>query len=233
MACYHLTYPAYFGTGLAERSVKELMEQGPVEQLDEKLKEINFAVGIASLTIARYAEARYMVFSVWNPSELWQQKPSHAPFLPSPKPLRYLTDHAKALPLGVVNRMANTCDVLLALIPLIDNPPWVRRHKGKIQKFQNNRWETVERSDRLKITKLDGQVWTVRRLICRNSLIHIGDHMLASNSPLKSDSPDMPADFCLGRLGWLLTIWWLTERSEKSTPSTSSGRSGCKCCGGT
>uniref|UniRef100_A0A061SCF1 Zinc finger mynd domain-containing protein 10-like n=1 Tax=Tetraselmis sp. GSL018 TaxID=582737 RepID=A0A061SCF1_9CHLO len=72
---------------------------------------------------------------------------------------RYLTDHVKALPLGVVNRMVNTCDILIALVPLVHNPPWVRRWKGCIQKFIHNRWQQVDKADRLKITSLDAQVW--------------------------------------------------------------------------
>lgn len=80
-----------------------------------------------------------------------------------PVNLRYMTDHAKMAPLGVANRMVNTCDMLMALIPLLDNPPWVRRHKGKTQKFEQNKWATVEKTERLRLTKLDGQVWKEAR----------------------------------------------------------------------
>eukprot|EP00873_Tetraselmis_striata_P028698 jgi/Tetstr1/448962/TSEL_036187.t1 len=72
---------------------------------------------------------------------------------------RYLTDHVKLLPLGVVGRMVNTCDVLMALVPLLDNPPWVRRRKGETQKFVQNKWASVERAERMKLTPADAQVW--------------------------------------------------------------------------
>lgn len=71
---------------------------------------------------------------------------------------RYLTDHVKVLPLGVVGRMVNTCDVLMALVPLLDNPPWVRRRKGETQKFVQNKWAAVDRSERMKLTPADAQV---------------------------------------------------------------------------
>lgn len=64
----------------------------------------------------------------------------------------------KLLPLGVVGRMVNTCDVLMALVPLLDNPPWVRRRKGETQKFVQNKWASVERAERMKLTPADAQV---------------------------------------------------------------------------
>mmetsp|Transcript_11111 Transcript_11111/g.31439 ORF Transcript_11111/g.31439 Transcript_11111/m.31439 type:complete len:658 (-) Transcript_11111:1406-3379(-) len=120
----YLNNQAHEDANPPERSTQEWMEQSPVDQLNDKLREIDFAVGIASLSITRY-----------------------------------LTDHAKTLPLGVTNRIVNTCDLLMALVPLLDNPPWVRRRKGVTQKYATNKWETVERTERLKLSKLDGQVW--------------------------------------------------------------------------
>ena len=131
------------------------MDQSPVDQLNDKLREIDFAVGIASLSITRYADGTLERDSPW-PGDA----PSYSFLCWSPAWLnsRYVTDHAKSLPLGVTNRIVNTCDLLMALVPLLDNPPWVRRRKGATQKYTTNKWETVERSERLKLSKLDGQV---------------------------------------------------------------------------
>lgn len=41
--------------------------------------------------------------------------------------LRYLTDYLAQLPLSLTTRMMNTSDMIMALVPLLDNPPWVRQ----------------------------------------------------------------------------------------------------------
>ena len=79
---------------------------------------------------------------------------------------RLLSDHVNVLPLGVVSRMLHTHDVLLALVPLIENPPWTRRRGKGIEKFFNQRWQPVARKDEPLMTILEGQVWlTVYNLI--------------------------------------------------------------------
>jgi hypothetical protein len=46
--------------------------------------------------------------------------------------LRYLTDHMSQLPMGLIGRLLSTNDTIMALIPLLDNPPWVRQNRGKV-----------------------------------------------------------------------------------------------------
>jgi hypothetical protein len=41
--------------------------------------------------------------------------------------IRFVIEHADALPLNVVSRVTDTHDMLLLIIPLIENPPWIRR----------------------------------------------------------------------------------------------------------
>jgi hypothetical protein len=41
--------------------------------------------------------------------------------------LRFLCEHVSALPLGVVVRLLDTHDMLLGVVPLLENPPWTRR----------------------------------------------------------------------------------------------------------
>ena len=73
---------------------------------------------------------------------------------------RFLCEHADALPLSVVSRITDTHDLLVLLIPLIENPPWTRRSdKGKWQKLIDSKWTDVQPIDLLKITKLEGQPW--------------------------------------------------------------------------
>ncbi len=44
--------------------------------------------------------------------------------------LRYLSDHAPSLPLGLTARLLTTNDAVMALLPLVEAPPWVRSRKG-------------------------------------------------------------------------------------------------------
>jgi len=40
--------------------------------------------------------------------------------------LRYLCEHATLLPLSCHTRILDTHDLLMALVPLLENPPWTR-----------------------------------------------------------------------------------------------------------
>jgi hypothetical protein len=56
--------------------------------------------------------------------------------------LRFLCEHIESLPLCVFNRMLQTHDVMLLIIPLIENPPWTRRKPdGKWQKLVDFKWQ--------------------------------------------------------------------------------------------
>jgi hypothetical protein len=73
---------------------------------------------------------------------------------------RFLCEHAEAMPLGVVSRISDTHDLLILIIPLIENPPWTKRlDSGKWQKLIDQNWKEVKPIDLLKITKLEGQPW--------------------------------------------------------------------------
>ena len=73
---------------------------------------------------------------------------------------RFLCEHADAMPLSVVSRITDTHDMLVLLVPLIENPPWTRRNdNGKWQKLVDHKWTDVLPIDLLRITKLEGQPW--------------------------------------------------------------------------
>lgn len=46
---------------------------------------------------------------------------------------RYLTEHVTSLPLGVMARLVSSNDTIMALLPLVDHPPWVRTVKGQVR----------------------------------------------------------------------------------------------------
>ena len=73
---------------------------------------------------------------------------------------RFICEHADALPLSVVSRITDTHDMLVLLVPLIENPPWTRRlDNGKWQKLIESKWTNVQPIDLMKVTKLEGQPW--------------------------------------------------------------------------
>jgi hypothetical protein len=63
--------------------------------------------------------------------------------------------------MGLLSRLVSTNDTLMALVPLLDAPPWVRRRgsgkSARTEKWIHNAWETVAPSDRLRLTQADGQ----------------------------------------------------------------------------
>lgn len=70
---------------------------------------------------------------------------------------RYLSDYLDSLPLGVLTRMVRTNDTLMALVPLLEEPPWVRKRNKKTEKSIGNVWSAVEPKDRLRLTQHDAQ----------------------------------------------------------------------------
>jgi hypothetical protein len=74
--------------------------------------------------------------------------------------LRFISEHAGKLTVGVMSRILDTHDVPVAIVPLIEYPPWTyRTEDGKWKKYNEGKWEMVEAEDLLKITKTEGQVW--------------------------------------------------------------------------
>ncbi|KAA6426414.1 MAG: zinc finger MYND domain-containing 10-like [Trebouxia sp. A1-2] len=68
-------------------------------------------------------------------------------------------DYLNVLPLALLTRLVTTNDTLMALVPLLEDPPWVRRRNKKTEKFIGNVWTAIESRDRLKLTQHDAQVW--------------------------------------------------------------------------
>lgn len=73
--------------------------------------------------------------------------------------LRFISEHAGKLSVAVMSRILDTHDVVVAIVPLIEYPPWTyRTAEGKWKKYIENKWVLVEPEDLLKITKTEGQV---------------------------------------------------------------------------
>jgi len=81
--------------------------------------------------------------------------------------VRFLTENTAALPLGVLTRLLEEQDVLYLLVALLEQPPWRRARKGKMEKFSEGRWSVVDPSDFAKLSKTEAQVWlAINNLMC-------------------------------------------------------------------
>ncbi|XP_026581183.1 zinc finger MYND domain-containing protein 10 [Pseudonaja textilis] len=72
---------------------------------------------------------------------------------------RFITDVIENLPVSAVTRVLNTHNFPCLLVQLLEHCPWTNREGGKLKKFENGSWYEVAPEDRMKMTKLDGQVW--------------------------------------------------------------------------
>ncbi|KAA0147302.1 hypothetical protein FNF27_07038 [Cafeteria roenbergensis] len=104
--------------------------------------------------------------------------------------LRYLAEHASSLSLAGVVRMVETHDLVLALVPLLENPPWVRRRQSppprtgdasaapaggashaaapgaaSWEKLIDNRWTAVAAPDLLKLSQPEAQAWLALHML--------------------------------------------------------------------
>jgi len=82
--------------------------------------------------------------------------------------LRFISEHIPKLPLSAYTRVLDTHDVPLAMVPLIENPPWTKRApNGKWFKYANQAWTEVPVRELLKLTPTEGQPWLVLyNLLC-------------------------------------------------------------------
>lgn len=88
---------------------------------------------------------------------------------------RYLAEHCASLPLAGVVRMVETHDLILTLVPLIENPPWVRKarapsakaeqHPQQWEKLVDLQWKLVAPADLLKLTQPEAQAWLALHML--------------------------------------------------------------------
>ena len=96
--------------------------------------------------------------------EWWRGRcalPRYLTELPPLPPHRYLTELLPTAPMGLLSRLVSTNDSLMALLPLLEKPPWVRRRAGKTERWGvegGMRWTTVEPADRMKLGQYEIQV---------------------------------------------------------------------------
>jgi hypothetical protein len=95
------------------------LDQSPSQQLQSRFDAVDFSISIACLSF-----------------------------------IRYLSDFAPELPLSVANSLIVnngmstgqmlkliSTDMICQLVPLLTNPPWVKKEDGKLLKFTENQWQ--------------------------------------------------------------------------------------------
>ena len=73
--------------------------------------------------------------------------------------IRLLIEYSDLLPLNIQSRITDIHDILILIIPLIENPPWTVRLNKKWLKYTNHNWKEVLPINLLKVTKIEGQIW--------------------------------------------------------------------------
>ncbi|KAJ4461967.1 putative zinc finger MYND domain protein [Paratrimastix pyriformis] len=72
---------------------------------------------------------------------------------------RLLTDQAAHVPPGVLDCFLVHHDLISLLVQLMESKPWVRRDGADTFKFEDTQWVLVPPRDRLRLPKLEAQVW--------------------------------------------------------------------------
>ena len=73
---------------------------------------------------------------------------------------RYLTQNLAKLPLGLAPRLVATNDALMALVPLLLRPPWVRRQGKGLQRWADGQWQPLQAQDKGVLSPTEAQVGT-------------------------------------------------------------------------
>lgn len=73
--------------------------------------------------------------------------------------VRFITQHINHVPLAIMARIMDSQDMVLTLVPLVENPPWTRQNGQKLEKFVDQKWMEVVPDDRQRLTKTEAQVW--------------------------------------------------------------------------
>merc|ERR1719464_2456873 len=65
-----------------------------------------------------------------------------------------------------MERLLNTNDVVLAMVPLILNSPFTRNDRGKVEKYIDNTWIEVKGVEAEKLTQMEAQMWLIVYNLC-------------------------------------------------------------------
>jgi len=75
--------------------------------------------------------------------------------------LRFITENIDQAGLSAMERILNTKDVIMAVVPLICESPWTRRDNEKLEKFVDNAWVETRTEDMYQLTSIEAELWLI------------------------------------------------------------------------
>ena len=74
--------------------------------------------------------------------------------------LRFISDHISDLSLSISRQLMDESDVLMVLVSLMENKPWLaKNNKGERIRFENQKWEVIPPGEYHKVPRMEAQVW--------------------------------------------------------------------------
>lgn len=74
--------------------------------------------------------------------------------------IRFISEHLSKASISVMERVVNTHEFIVLLVALIEHSPWTKRTEKGMEKYNgNSRFVAVERSNRFRLTKIEGELW--------------------------------------------------------------------------
>eukprot|EP01083_Nonionella_stella_P085311 236515_1 len=74
--------------------------------------------------------------------------------------IRFITEHLSKAPISVTERVVNTNEMIMTLISLIETAPWTKKTEKGFEKYNgNNKFIPVDRNNRFRLTKIEGELW--------------------------------------------------------------------------
>ena len=73
--------------------------------------------------------------------------------------IRYISDHVRTLPVSISSHFMLDNDIIMGLVPLIESRPWLRTKDQKRQKWEDSKWQDIQKNEYGKLPKIEGQVW--------------------------------------------------------------------------
>ena len=84
----------------------------------------------------------------------------------------------------------STNDTAMALLPLLERPPWVRRGRGgALERFVGGAWKAVEPAERHRLGQQDGQVRASVRVVRRVEMYPIAATFSKATQPAPQHRP--------------------------------------------
>jgi hypothetical protein len=89
--------------------------------------------------------------------------------------VRYLSDAAGRLPVGILTRLLQTHDTVSAMLPLVESPPWRRERNDATEQLEASQWVAVPASERFRLSNPDAQVRNLQCSATHATLMHQQD----------------------------------------------------------